>query len=142
MKKTFYFASAIASIIGLFIGIYSLPSNSVEQNINGKTNNVVGENKGSIIINNYDQPSTNSSTGQYRVKHPAGGGTFLSNTPSIFNFDPNKNIVCQLDQGTTVTPLGDVFTKNNIEFSKRVRVENGSCSGKIGWVSNSTIEML
>jgi len=138
MKK-FSIVSGIASILGLCVAFLPTDANSLNQAINGNKNTVIGTNEGNVTIN-YNE-SDSSSGEQYVIVHPSGGGTYLLSDPSIASYGDSSKFICALDQGTKVLPTGPVHKEHNLVMAKFVKVQNGSCSGRHGWVTTATLAM-
>lgn len=138
MKK-FTIVSGLASIVSLGLYFFPVPasSDSFEQNVEGQSNTVVGTQNGDITVNNYSSQS-NDSEDTLVVNHPKGGGTYLMKEPDLFG--GSQNFICNLKQGVKLVSFGETYTsQNGFELAEKVKVINGNCAGKVGWVGSEVI---
>ncbi|MEE2730549.1 MAG: hypothetical protein VYA55_06970 [Pseudomonadota bacterium] len=137
MKKLSLWGS-IASIFGLFLAFMSINATSVEQNVNGNQNNVIGENKGTININQgSNSPETKK---EYVLRNPKAGSVLVISEPDpIAASTDSSRHVCMAMPGTVVSLTGEKANYAGIDMWRKVRITSGDCEGKIGWAALENI---
>lgn len=128
---------SFASIAGLIIALSSNQAISNNQTINGNQNNVIGENSGTININ---QGSNSNSQGKYYIlKNPKVGAVLVVSKPEIMAALDKDNHVCMANAGTEILLTGQKSSYAGIDMWQQVKITSGECVGKMGWVAIENI---
>jgi len=140
MAKKIGIAASVAGILGVVISFYStfVVSNEqprINQTINGTKNTVIGKTSGSVIIN-YNSELDQQSKLVLKRTLP------VTSIPNLFATiqDTSKHICKSAYGGTSVTLTGKEHNENGLHLWKQVKINNGECSGKIGWVPGYELE--
>ena len=139
MAKKLTAAASIAGILGTAIALYStfVVSNEqpkVQQQIDGTKHTIIGENSGTLNIT-YNEPSTNSNSLVLSRSVP------VFSEPDLLNViqDKSKQVCPSATAGLSVTLTGKQHTESSSHHWKQIKLNGGSCSGKIGWVLDNAL---
>lgn len=136
MKKIGLWGS-IASIAGLITALSSNQAISNNQTINGNQNNVIGENKGTININ--QGSSSSSQEKSYILKNPKAGSVLVVSKPELMAAMDKNSHVCMANAGTEISLTGQKYAHAGIDMWRQVKITSGECIGKIGWAAIENI---
>ena len=135
MYKKIGLWGSIASIIGLVI--YFIPSDETKnsQTINGDSNIIIQQDDdGTININTPPEKS--------HVLINKSVGTTLVTSESGLNaaHDKSKH-VCMAIAGTKITLLEETADQFGMVWWQKIKIDDGKCKGKIGWVARENISL-
>lgn len=134
--KKVSFLSAVVTICGFFLSLYSEDASSLTQNINGSPKNVIGENNGTMIINQNEQIADSKG---YVLRNSSVGVSLVLSEPDLMVLQDESKQVCNAISGTPISLTGRSVSSNNVPIWREVKIEAGDCSGKVGWVSSSLV---
>ncbi|MFC3153476.1 hypothetical protein ACFOEK_20715 [Litoribrevibacter euphylliae] len=136
MKKISFWGS-LASILGLVVAFTATEATSINQNTNGNQNNVIGENNGTININ--QGGSSQSDHESYVLKNPKYGSVLVVSEPNLMAATDSNKHVCMAISGASVTLSGEKSAHAGVDMWRKVKIENGECAGKSGWAAIENI---
>jgi hypothetical protein len=139
MQKKIILWGSIASIVSAAIAAIALYAPSATQAGNQATTSApqspaVNVNTGNIIYNN---SNSTGSAKRYVLRNSKAGVSLIVSEPIIDAATDTKKHVCMALAGTPVSVLDE--KRESALVWRRVKIENGDCTGKTGWAAAENI---
>jgi hypothetical protein len=141
MSKLAFWGS-VASIAGLIATLYpTQKAQSENQNTYGDLSPAIGTVGGNVTINNYGGTSSTESRRKkhYVLRNSGGGSVLVLKKPDLGTFNDASNQVCTVISGTPIALTGEVSRQQGVELWQKVKINEGPCAGKTGWVVTHNI---
>jgi hypothetical protein len=134
------FWGSLASIVGLAITLYPVgKAQSGNQTTYGNQSPAIGSVDGNVTIN-YGGASTSeqNKAKPYVLRNTGGGSVLVMKQPDLTSFNDAEKQICTVFAGTSITLLGEESKHQGLDWQK-VKINEGPCIGKIGWVVHRNI---
>lgn len=140
MSKLAFWGS-IASIVSLAVAFYPVDkAQSGNQTTYGNQSPAIGSVDGNVTIN-YGGTSApdQKKKKQYVLRNAGGGAVLVMKKPDMTSPNNEENQICTAIAGTSITLLGEKAKNFGLDYWQKIRIVEGPCTGKIGWVVNGNI---
>lgn len=131
---------SLATIISLFVSIFWPQATSENQTTYGNQSPNISNVQGNVSLTISGQSASPPAGKQYVLRNSRGGAVAILNTPRSGAVTDVKQHACEpIISGTSIELLNDKSSGAGIDIWRKVKVIDGVCSGKIGWVMVSDI---
>lgn len=135
------FGGFIASIVSLTVAFFPVDkAHSGNQTTYGNQSPAIGSVDGNVTIN-YGGTSTpdQKKKKQFVLRNAGGGSVLVMKKPDMTSPNNEENQICTVIAGTSITLLAEKAKYHGLDYWQKVKISEGTCTGKIGWVANDNI---